>query len=61
MSRVNRVISTFVKCFGMSQDVVYYKEGRPVAFKIFDRNGKTLILVAEETKNGNVICTAIVK
>jgi hypothetical protein len=61
IDRVNRLVGRFVRTFGLSPDVIYYKEGRPAAFRMFDRNGKFITYEAEELENGQIICRAIVK
>ena len=55
-TRVNAVVSKFTEKFGVSPDIVSYDKGLVVAFKIYNKNGRIISMIAKETKEGKIIC-----
>ena len=58
--RLNKVLGTFTKCFGLTPDVVFYEDGKIVAFRSFSRKKKYIACIAEGMQNNEVICKVIV-
>ena len=53
MERVNKVKEIFAEFFGLSPDIIYYKEGKIEAFRIITKNNETLMLVVQESNKDN--------
>ena len=46
--RVNKVKELFAEFFGLTPDVIYYKDGKIEAFRIISKENNILMLVVQE-------------
>ena len=46
--RINKIKQLFAEFFGLTPDVIYYKEGKVEAFRIISKGKDILMLVVQE-------------
>jgi hypothetical protein len=54
--RVALVKGKFANEFGLSPDVIFYENGKIVAFRIITEENKVVSLIAEESNKGIINC-----